>query len=355
MPPPPAPRPATVTLADLVVLSLLCEGPRHGYDLWAELERRQVEKWASISRPQVYYSLRKLAAAKHIVSSRDDDASQGPERRVYKPSESGRRMLADALAQARWSTQRPPDPFLTWMVLSWQARPRDFSAQIARRRKFLEQQLEEDRAALDAVSRRDLAHLRRGVRRETWHQTIRNRARLARRRRGAAPSRVSYSGCGEGRCSARRSESRISLPPRCRRSLARRTPVSSGCRVVERHLAAHDARPLTSDSTPQSVRAPLRSPPPARRSAPGSRPRARARNARSARVSSIVRGVGERRDDGASRVVVAANLNRDRALPRRGKPLRRVEIATRCAATRRAGEGRRRRESRRARDRRRPS
>ena len=29
--------------------------------------------------------------------------------------------------------------------------PRDFSAQIARRRKFLEQQLEEDRAALDAV------------------------------------------------------------------------------------------------------------------------------------------------------------------------------------------------------------
>jgi hypothetical protein len=37
------------------------------------------------------------------------------------------------------------------MVLSWQARPRDFSAQIARRKKFLEQQLEEDRAALDAV------------------------------------------------------------------------------------------------------------------------------------------------------------------------------------------------------------
>jgi len=149
--PPPAAKTRAVTLADLVVLSLLCEGPRHGYDLWAELERRQVEKWASISKPQVYYSLRKLAVDKHIVASRDDDASQGPERRVYKPSESGRRMLADALAQARWSTQRPPDPFLTWMVLSWQARPRDFTAQIARRRKFLEQELDEDRAALEAV------------------------------------------------------------------------------------------------------------------------------------------------------------------------------------------------------------
>jgi DNA-binding PadR family transcriptional regulator len=145
------PKAAAVTLADLVVLSLLCEGPRHGYELWAELERRQVEKWASISKPQVYYSLRKLAAGKHIVPARDDDGSQGPERRIYRPSESGRRMLADSLAQARWATERPPDPFLTWMVLSWQARPRDFAAQIARRRKFLEQQLEEDRAALDAV------------------------------------------------------------------------------------------------------------------------------------------------------------------------------------------------------------
>jgi len=145
------PKSSALTLADLVVLSLLCERPRHGYELWAELERRQVEKWASISKPQVYYSLRKLAAAKHIVSSRDEDGSQGPERRVYKPSESGRRMLADALGQARWATQRPPDPFLTWMVLSWQSRPRDFAAQIARRRRFLEEQLVEDRAALEAV------------------------------------------------------------------------------------------------------------------------------------------------------------------------------------------------------------
>jgi len=145
------PKATAVTLADLVVLSLLCEGPRHGYELWAELERRQVDKWASISKPQVYYSLRKLAARKHIVPTRDDDAAQGPERRTYGPSESGRRMLADSLAKARWATERPPDPFLTWMVLSWQARPRDFAAQIVRRRKFLEQRLEEDRAALDAV------------------------------------------------------------------------------------------------------------------------------------------------------------------------------------------------------------
>ena len=57
------PRQPGVTLADLVVLSMLTETPMHGYELWAELERRQVSKWASITKTQVYYSLRKLEAA----------------------------------------------------------------------------------------------------------------------------------------------------------------------------------------------------------------------------------------------------------------------------------------------------
>jgi virulence activator alpha len=37
------------------------------------------------------------------------------------------------------------------MVLSWQARPRDFVAQVARRRKFVEAKLELERAALKSV------------------------------------------------------------------------------------------------------------------------------------------------------------------------------------------------------------
>src|ERR1700755_2067185 len=126
------PRPAKVTLPDLVVLSLLTEQAMHGYELWAELERRQVEKWASITKAQVYYSLRKLENAGHVVPARDGDEALRPRSRVYKPSADGRRVLSSELAHAKWATQRPPDPFLTWMVLSWQARPRGFNAQIAR-------------------------------------------------------------------------------------------------------------------------------------------------------------------------------------------------------------------------------
>ena len=146
------PRRPSLTLADSVVLSMLCERAMHGYELWNELERRQVEKWAAISKPQVYYSLRKLEVARHIEPTSDED-SLGPERRTFRPTAAGRRALADALARADWATQRPPSPFATWMVLSWQARPRDFTAQVARRKRYIEAQLDADRAALREIVR----------------------------------------------------------------------------------------------------------------------------------------------------------------------------------------------------------
>jgi DNA-binding PadR family transcriptional regulator len=142
---------AALTVADLVVLSMLAERPMHGYELWAELERRQVQDWAAISKAQVYYSLKKLDTGRHIEPLRRAGDSLGPERRVYRPSVKGRGMLADALAREDWATQRPPAPFHTWMVLSWQARPEDFVAQIARRRAFLETELVNEREALDAI------------------------------------------------------------------------------------------------------------------------------------------------------------------------------------------------------------
>jgi DNA-binding PadR family transcriptional regulator len=141
----------SLTLADLVVLSLLCEQPMHGYELWAELERREVQDWAAISKPQVYYSLRKLESGGHVDPVRKGGDSLGPERRVFRPNAKGRRMLADALARDDWATQRPPAPFHTWMVLSWQARPEDYVAQIARRRAFLERELVNERAALESI------------------------------------------------------------------------------------------------------------------------------------------------------------------------------------------------------------
>jgi DNA-binding PadR family transcriptional regulator len=143
--------PHKLTTPDLVLLSLLAERPMHGYQANAELERREIRDWAGISRPQVYYSLEKLAHAGLIRSLETNEPATGPERSSFETTAGGRAALADALEREDWTTQRERPPFLTWVALSWQARPGVFQEQIRRRRKFLEQELAREKEVLRSI------------------------------------------------------------------------------------------------------------------------------------------------------------------------------------------------------------
>lgn len=123
----------------------------HGYQANLELERREVRDWAGISRPQVYYSLEKLAGAKLIRAAGRAKTLAGPEHQAYTTTAKGRAALADALEREDWTTARDRPPFLTWMALSWQARPRVFRRQLERRRKFLEKELAREIATLRSI------------------------------------------------------------------------------------------------------------------------------------------------------------------------------------------------------------
>ena len=149
----PAARKRELTTPDLVLLSLLAERPLHGYQANAELERREVRDWAGISRPQVYYSIEKLAQLRLVRASEIDSAAAGPERRVFQTTAKGRVALADALELEQWATQRERPPFLTWIALSWQARPGVFRQQIERRREFLEKELSREEATLLSIKK----------------------------------------------------------------------------------------------------------------------------------------------------------------------------------------------------------
>lgn len=142
---------AGLTTPDLVLLSLLAERPMHGYQANLELERREVRDWAGISKPQIYYSLEKLARLGLIRGAKSDDAVAGPERQVYASTASGRAALADALERESWTTQRDRPPFLTWMALSWQARPGIFARQLERRADFLRKELAREEATLKSI------------------------------------------------------------------------------------------------------------------------------------------------------------------------------------------------------------
>ena len=140
-----------LTTADLVILSLLSERPMHGYQANLELERREIRDWAGISRPQVYYSLEKLRRLGYLRDMETSEPAAGPERIVLAATAAGRTALADALERADWATQRERPPFLTWVALSWLARPGIFEHQICRRRSFLETELAREKEILRSV------------------------------------------------------------------------------------------------------------------------------------------------------------------------------------------------------------
>lgn len=123
----------------------------HGYEVNATLEDRKIREWAPVSRPQIYYSLDKLTRLGLIRVGADESPAAGPERRVFETTSSGRDRLADALESRHWVKNRVHQPFLIWLALSWQARPRAFRKQLTERKKVLAARLGEERATLKDV------------------------------------------------------------------------------------------------------------------------------------------------------------------------------------------------------------
>ncbi|MBI3892039.1 MAG: PadR family transcriptional regulator [Candidatus Wallbacteria bacterium] len=140
-----------LTTPDLVVLSMLAERPMHGYELWRELEYREVADWAAICRAQVYYSLAKLARSGLIRPQAARKRSSRPDRVVHAPTAAARAALASALAREDWANQRPPNPFQTWLALSLRARKSDRRSLVVARRSFLLSQVEKEEKTLVAI------------------------------------------------------------------------------------------------------------------------------------------------------------------------------------------------------------
>jgi DNA-binding PadR family transcriptional regulator len=142
---------AELTTPDLLLLSLLSERPMHGYQANAELERRCIRDWAAISRPQIYYSLEKLARAGMLRGVESEEPAAGPERQKYETTAAGRAALASALEKEKWTMQRDRPAFSTWLGLSWLARPGVMERQIGRRRTYLEAEVAREKETLESV------------------------------------------------------------------------------------------------------------------------------------------------------------------------------------------------------------
>lgn len=141
-------KPNALSSADLVVLSLLGEQPMHGYKIVSELAYRDAEDWAPVSRPQVYYTIKKLAQMKYITSVADPSSTLGPQRETFYITNKGLKVMNDSLSVTDWAQKRPPPPFLTWMALSTHVTKENTKQIIQARQMYLANELKREKKTL---------------------------------------------------------------------------------------------------------------------------------------------------------------------------------------------------------------
>lgn len=150
-------KPKKLTTPDLVVLALLTEKPMHGYEIVQILEGREIQDWAEVSRPQVYYSVKKLKDGGYTKESKDLGSTLGPERQVFVITKKGEQALAESLKRPDWSLKRNVPPFLTWLALSGNADKKTIREQIKRRKDFLKNEIEKEYKILKGIPKEELA------------------------------------------------------------------------------------------------------------------------------------------------------------------------------------------------------
>lgn len=150
-----------MALREGLLLLLLAEGPRHGYELRAAFEQRTGRMW-KINTGQVYTTLDRLRRDGLVEEGGGDGATEAvaERRRPYRISDEGRQVAEDWLDNPDQASQQlPRDELVMKVLLATQsqidAAPRVIDGQ---RRRLLEQlqqlrrrQLDDDPALADEM------------------------------------------------------------------------------------------------------------------------------------------------------------------------------------------------------------
>lgn len=72
-----------MTNSELVLLSLVAEYPRHGYELEKVIEERGMRNWTEIAFSSIYFLLNKLVKDGFIAAHTQPAAGRGPAKKVF--------------------------------------------------------------------------------------------------------------------------------------------------------------------------------------------------------------------------------------------------------------------------------
>lgn len=83
---------------EVVVLGLLAEEPLYGYGVLERFRARSMGFWAEVGKASVYQALRRMESA-GLVTGRAQDGDEGPDRRVFRITKTGRDRLRAGLVE----------------------------------------------------------------------------------------------------------------------------------------------------------------------------------------------------------------------------------------------------------------
>ncbi|WP_144122554.1 GyrI-like domain-containing protein [Catellatospora sichuanensis] len=139
----------TLTDAELTVLGLLLEQPRHGYELERVIEERGVRAWTALGFSSIYYLLDKLASRGLIEASATPagEKRSAKSRSTYQVTAAGRLLCGVATGDALATLTPVRSRVLVGMANSPGLPEEDVVAGLTRRLEALRNQLAEVRAA----------------------------------------------------------------------------------------------------------------------------------------------------------------------------------------------------------------
>ena len=137
-----------LTDAELLLLGLVAEMPRHGYEVDQVIEQRGMREWTQIGFSSIYFVLGKLQNLGLVTAKKPAGANAGTKaRKVYSVTPAGRRALA-AQTIAALRDVRPAYSSVLLGMINWPALKRERALQALQARS---RAIEAELARLGAI------------------------------------------------------------------------------------------------------------------------------------------------------------------------------------------------------------
>lgn len=141
----------TLTDAELVILSLICEQPMHGYQIEQEITQRNMQAWTGLASSSIYYVLQQLQKKGYIEKTASPTPHQGAPRKVYQITPGGEVVWKAATLQALAHPKITYTNFLMGLHNLWNIPAEEALEAVKSYRDWLAQDLQRQRDELEAL------------------------------------------------------------------------------------------------------------------------------------------------------------------------------------------------------------